>query len=64
MIKNIIIIVSVAINIILYTGALDIGQYRSYVDDAKKAIANSSITINTPSGNFTGSANGISTTKK
>lgn len=61
MIKNIIIIISVAINVILYTGAMDIGQYRAYVDEAKEAISKTSISVNTPAGSFTGSTKGITT---
>lgn len=59
MIKNIILIISLVVNVLLYTGAINIGQYRNYVDNSIETLKNTNISIDTPAGAASGSVNNI-----
>jgi len=52
MIKNIVLIVSLLLNYLLYTGQLNLGQYRNYVEKTTESLKQTNITIDSPQWTF------------
>lgn len=61
---KILLVISLIVNVLLYTGTLNLGQYRNYVDKTMDTLKETSININTPAGTASGSAAGIKVQKK
>lgn len=52
MIRNALLIVSLLLNYLLYTGQLDLGQYRNYVAKTADALDKTTINVDSPAGSF------------
>lgn len=52
MIKNAVLVVSLLLNYLLYTGQLDLWQYRNYVEKTTSALDKTTISVDSPAGSF------------